>query len=200
MWKRSAPRFSSGRESRAGSVETARAVRAMPTGPRPAHSVDMLLDGLAERFTRPCGEAFPTLAKGLHAFVRAEEGPGEQLHWLWTACPVTPEPLAPELWDDQTWHELADRAVSLARAAGALAVLPTALSYRACVHVHAGEFAAAAALISEADAINEATGNAPLSYTSLVLLAWRGEEAVGLPAIESARQNATAKGQGRAIG
>jgi len=66
--------------------------------------------------------------------------------------------------------------------------------------VHAGEFAAAAALISEADAINEATGNAPLSYTSLVLLAWRGEEAVGLPAIESALQDATAKGQGRAIG
>ena len=48
------------------------------------------------------------------------------------------------------------------------------LTYRGGVHVHAGEFAAAAALVEQADAITEATGNAPLSYTSLVLAAWRG--------------------------
>ena len=90
--------------------------------------------------------------------------------------PVAPEPIAPELWDDETWHELAIRAVGLARDAGALAVLPVALIYRAGVHVHAGEFGAAAGLIEEADAITAATGNAPLRYTSLMLAAWRGEE------------------------
>ena len=47
------------------------------------------------------------------------------------------------------------------------------------MHVHAGEFAAAAALIDEADAITAATGNAPLMYTSLVLAAWRGERGPG---------------------
>jgi hypothetical protein len=46
--------------------------------------------------------------------------------WLWLECAVTPEPLAPELWDDEAWHDLATRAVSLARDAGALAVLPIA--------------------------------------------------------------------------
>jgi hypothetical protein len=51
------------------------------------------------------------------------------------------------LWDDESWHELADAAVRLAREAGALATLPIALSYRAAVHVCGGEFAAAAALI-----------------------------------------------------
>ena len=53
------------------------------------------------------------------------------MRWLWLACPVAPEPLAPDLWDDDTWHELATRAVRLARDAGALSVLPMALTYRA---------------------------------------------------------------------
>ena len=122
------------------------------------------------------------------------------MRWLWLACPVAPEPIAPELWDDEAWHELATRAVRLARETGALAVLPVALVYRAGVHVHAGEFAAASALIEEADAITEATGNAPLSYTSLVLVAWRGEEARALELIEAGIQEATARGEGRAIG
>ena len=120
--------------------------------------------------------------------------------WLWLACPVTPEPLASELWDDEAWHELAARAVRLARDAGALAVLPIALSYRACVHVHAGEFDAATALIDEAKAISEATGSAPLRYTSLVLLAWRGQEAQALELIEAGVKDATARGEGRALG
>ena len=99
------------------------------------------------------------------------------MHWLWLACRI-----APDLWDDETWHELATRQLQLARDAGALSVLPLAATYRAGVHVHAGEFAAAAALIEEADAITEATGNAPLRYTSLVLAAWRGREAEALDA------------------
>ena len=45
-----------------------------------------------------------------------------------------------------------------------------------------------------------ATGSAPLRYTSLVLLAWRGEEDTALRAIESALKDATARGEGRAIG
>ena len=88
------------------------------------------------------------------------------MRWLWLACPVAPEPVAPELWDDEAWRELATRAVRLARDTGALSVLPVALVLprRACT-CYAGEFAAAAALIEEADAIARATGNAPLRYT-----------------------------------
>jgi DNA-binding CsgD family transcriptional regulator len=183
-----------------GVLQAAEAARAAPPGPRPPRPVDLILDGLAKRFTAPYGEAVPALKQALHAFAQGNGGRDDELRWLWTTCPVTPEPLAPELWDDDTWHELASRAVSLAREAGALAVLPIALSYRACVHCHAGEFVAASALIEEADAITEATGSAPLRYTSLVLLAWRGEEAAALRAIESALQDATARGEGRAIG
>ena len=76
--------------------------------------------------------------------------------WLWLACRV-----APDLWDDEAWDELATRQVRLARAAGALNILPIALAYRAGVCVHSGEFAAAAALIEEADAITQATEPRP---------------------------------------
>jgi DNA-binding CsgD family transcriptional regulator len=189
-----------GRESRAvGVVEVAEAVRAAPSGTRPPRHVDLLVDGLGERFTEPYGEAVPTLTRALQA-IASRDDRADDLRWLWTSCSVTPEPLAPELWDDETWHELASHAVDVARDAGALGVLPIALSYRACVHLHAGEFSAASALIQEADAIAQATGSAPLRYTSLALLAWCGQEAPALSAIESALHEAIARGEGRAIG
>jgi DNA-binding CsgD family transcriptional regulator len=190
-----------GRESRAGGiVETAKGARASPPGPQPPRSIDLLLDGLAARFTEPLGEALPALTRALNAFAEGDRDDDDGLRWLWTSCPVTPEPLAPEVWDDERWHALANRAVDLARDSGALAVLPIALSYRACVHVHAGEFAAATALIGEANAISRAVGNAPLRYASLVLLAWRGDETAALPVIESSLEDAKARGEGRAIG
>jgi DNA-binding CsgD family transcriptional regulator len=190
-----------GREGRGGGVvEVAEAVRAAPSAPGQPRPIDVLVNGLAKRFTETYESAVPTLQRALRAFAdRAEHG-DDHLRWLWVGCPVTPEPLAADLWDDETWHELASRAVNLARDLGALSVLPMALSYRACVHLHAGEFAAASALVEEADAISRATGNAPLPYTSLALLAWRGHEAPALRAIESSLRDATARGEGRAVG
>ena len=120
--------------------------------------------------------------------------------WLWFACPVAPEPLALDLWDDETWHELATRAVRICRDTGALAVLPNALTYRASLHVLAGEFTAASALAEEAYAIAEATGSAPLRYPSLLLAAWRGREAEALKVIEDGIQDARARGLERPIG
>ena len=57
----------------------------------------------------------------------------------------------------------------LARDTGALANLPIALVYRAGVHIHAGEFSAAAALIEESGSIAAATGYAPFGYASSLL-------------------------------
>ena len=87
---------------------------------------------------------------------------------------IVQESAASELWDDAIWHQLATDVVRQARDAGALAVLPPALAYRAGVHVFAGEFATAATLIEEADSITAATGYAPLRYHALLLAAWRG--------------------------
>ena len=186
---------------RPGLREAAEAARAAPTGPQPPRPTDLLLDGVATRFTKGYVAGAPPLRRALQALEReAGSGDGDIMRWLWLACPVAPEPVAPELWDYETWRELATRAVRLARDVGALTVLPVALSYRAGVHVHAGEFAAAGALIEEADAIARATGNAPLRYTSLMLDAWRGEESQALRTIEAAVRDATARGEGRALG
>jgi DNA-binding CsgD family transcriptional regulator len=181
---------------RCGVREVAEAARAAPLGPQPRRPIDLLLDGVATRFTEGYGAGVPALRRALQAFRReALRGEDDTLRWLWLAWL-----LAGDLWDDEAWHELATRAVRLAREAGALTVLPVDLEYRAGVHVHAGEFAAASALVEEADAITAATGNAPLRYTSLFLAAWRGEEAQALKLIEARARDATARGEGRAIG
>ena len=183
-----------------GLRDAAEAARAAPSGSRTPRAMDLLLDGLATRFTEGYAAGVAPLRRALDAFSREDGSSEADMRWLWLACPVAPEPLAPDLWDDETWHRLTARAVTLARDSGALSVLPVALTSRAGVHVHAGEFAAAAALIEEADAIAEATGNTPLAYTSLLLAAWCGEEAQASALIEADVQGATARGEGRAIG
>ena len=175
-----------------GVSEAANAARGAPAAAHP-RAIDLLLDGLGTRFTKGYSEAVPPLRRALGALRHGSRG-GEDSRWLWLACRV-----ATDLWDDESWHELATRQLQSARDAGALSVLPIALTYRAGVAVHAGEFAAAAAMIDEADAISQATGNAPLRYTSLVLAAWRGEEARTLELIRNSRDDATARGEGRAI-
>ena len=185
---------------RCGVRAVAEAARQAPPGPQPPRTVDLLLDSLAARFTEPYPAALPSLRRAMYALAGRDGRGDDSPRWLWFVCPVTPEPLAPELWDDETWHELATRAVRLARDAGALAILPNALTYRASLHVLAGEFAAGSALIEEAYGIADATGSAPLRYPSLLLAAWRGRESAALETIEAGIQDARARGLDRAIG
>ena len=189
-----------GYPSGGGVAAVAEAARDAPPGPQPPRPADVLLDGLVTRLTEPYPAAVPALRQALDAIAGTGGSHGDSPRWLWFVCPITPEPLAPELWDDQRWHELATRAVRLARQTGALAFLPNALTSRATVHVHAGEFDAASALIDEAYAITEATGGTPLRYPSLLLAAWRGQEAAALRAIEAGIRDARARGFDRPIG
>ena len=183
-----------------GVREVAEAAAAAPPPPPPPGALDLLLDGLATRFTDGYAAGVTPLRRALEAFRREAEPSEEDRRWLWLSCPVAPEPLAPDLWDDATWHELAGRAATMAREAGALTVLPTALSNLAVVHLHAGELGAAAALIEEAESIAESTGSTPLTYPSVLLAAWRGEEAPAIETIERSVRSATEAGEGRAIG
>ena len=145
--------------------DAAEAARAAPPGPRPPRAIDLLLDGLATRFTEGYAAGVPPLRRALHAFWREDRSQRGRHALALAGVAVAPEPSRPISGTTRRGIELTARAVTLARDAGALTVLPVALTYRAGVHVHAGEFAAAAALIEEADAITEATGNAPLAYT-----------------------------------
>jgi DNA-binding CsgD family transcriptional regulator len=176
--------------------EVAETARRAPPAPSPARPVDLMLDGIASRYTDGYGAAAPLMRSALELFCRnTDNGDAGNMRWFWLAWT-----LAGELWDDVLAEEVATRAVRLARDAGALGHLPIGLACRAGVHVTAGELTAASALIDESNSISAATGYAPLAYASGRLLAWRGHEASARDHFGSAVANATMRGEGRAIG
>ena len=181
---------------RVGPREAAAAARDAPSGRQAPRPLDLLLDGLATRFTEGYVAGVVPMRRALHEFAQdAGDDGGDIMRWFWL-----PWLVAGDLWDDEMWHGLATRAVRGGRESGALNVLPLALAYRAVVHLHAGEFGAASALNEEADAITEATGNAPAKYSSLLLSAWRGVEAESLALMDWGLENVRGRGEGRGIG
>ena len=173
--------------------EVAEAAQAAPAAPHPPRAIDLLLDGLATRFTEGYSAGVPPLRKALDAFRDVEGLTARDVRWLWLACR-----LAQDLWDDELWHVLATRGVRVARDTGALHLLPNMANYLAALNVHAGAFATAAALIDEVDAITQATGIPPLHYSAAMLAAARGDQAEVL--FESALRSATERGEGSALG
>ena len=140
---------------------------------------------------RATRRAFPAALERAAPFAELDDS-----RWLWLACR-----LAQDLWDDELWHVLATRGVRVAREAGALSTLPIVATYLAALHVHAGAFDAASALIDEIDAITQATGIAPLKYAALMLAAWRGDQAQALALLDcgvSRTRRPAAKGPGSA--
>ncbi len=182
-----------------GVLEVAEAARAAPVAPKPPRSVDLVLDGMARRCTEGPTAGVPALRLALQA-VRNEalDGPAEIMSWL-LLTPIVQSMTVFELWDDDAFHELATRAVRLARDTGALALLPVALVYRSGVHLFGGEFVAAESLVQEADAIAAATGNAGLLYAWLLVVAWRGVEAEAMEFINAGLENPAARSEGRVV-
>jgi DNA-binding CsgD family transcriptional regulator len=169
-------------------------VRAAPPASQPEAAIDLLLNGLVTRVTQGYAAAVPPLREALDAFRQDGQDNPATNRWLWLACRV-----ASDLWEPEIWDELATRGVRRARETGALSVLPMAASFRAGVHMLAGGYAEASALMEEASAITQATHTAPLIQTRPMLAAWRGNEAEALELIGVARQEATARGQGMAL-
>jgi DNA-binding CsgD family transcriptional regulator len=178
-----------------GVREAAEAAQAAPAASQPPRAVDLLLDGLATRFTEGYAAGVPPLRSALDAFVRVEDLTARDVRWLWLACR-----LAQDLWDDELWYVLTTRGLGIARETGALRVLPIVATYRASLHVHAGAFGAASSLIEETEAITQATAMAPLKLASLMLAAWRGDEAEARALFEAGRREATARGEGMGLG
>lgn len=184
-----------------GVRELATAALAAPPGPQPPRPPDLLLDGLATMFTDGRTVGLPALRRALSPFRREvlTTSRPEIEPWLWFALPIAQEAGVHQLWDFDAWVELATGAVRLSREAGALAFLPVALMYLAGVHLHTGDFVTASAQIDEAEAITTATGYAPVSYASLVLVAWRGNEAAAREVIDAGVRDATARGEGMVL-
>ncbi|MRJ77544.1 AAA family ATPase [Aeromicrobium sp. SMF47] len=178
-----------------GVLDAAEAARDAPPPPASLRPVDLLLNGLSTRFTDGFEASVPPLKRALEMLLDPETCvDDEDLRWLWLACHV-----AAMLWDDEALHVLANRAVRLARDAGALSALPAALNAVASILVIAGELAHATELAAEESAITEATGAPPLPNARLMIAAWRGEQPKTLELYATMVEEATERGEGATV-
>jgi DNA-binding CsgD family transcriptional regulator len=177
----------------------AEAARAAPAAPEPPRSIDLILDGMATRFTEGPGTGMAPLRRALEAFAgETLDGHAQTMRWL-SLCPLVQSFAIFELWDADAYYTLAIRAVRLAREAGALTVLPFALWSESAMQMFAGNFAASETLLQEADAIRAATGTSRTVLGGLGLAAWRGSEAEALDRIRTGHENALARGEARVV-
>jgi DNA-binding CsgD family transcriptional regulator len=177
-----------------GLREIAECARAGPPARQPPGADDLLLDGLALLITDGPATAAPTLKRAISAFCSRDLSKEEELRWLWLASTS-----AQRQWDDESWEVLSTRQVQLARDAGALGVLPIALSQLAVLHLFEGDFAAAASVIEEARAITEATGTELPPYAPLALDAFRGRELQTSELIETSTKDLVRRGEGAGL-
>ena len=174
-----------------GMRDAATVARTAPAAPDPVRASDVLLDGLAVRFTDGIRAGAPMLKLALAALLDGNGEYEEDVRWPWLACRV-----AAEVFDDETWHLLASRYALIARGAGALGVLPIALMHLSLMCVFEGKLDTAAALVEEIDSIIDATGSRRISVPKLMLAACKGDEARASKLIDDARRDAIARGEG----
>jgi DNA-binding CsgD family transcriptional regulator len=185
-----------GRLASGGDVrEIAESARMAPLlSAQPVRASDLLLDGLALLILEGYPAAVPVLERAVGAFRDTDLQAEEELRSLFLATVA-----ARLVWDYDSWEALSARQVSTGREAGALTALHLAFGSRATAHLFAGEFAEAASLAAEAEAVAEATGSAP--YAALVTLAaFRGQEAEADELIEAGTKDAQRRGEGGGLG
>ena len=170
--------------------QVAQAACEAPPSPAP-RAPDLLLDGLALMIIEGHRAAAPLLQKAVHEFRDGDVDTNGGFRWLWLA-----EEAAQELWDHDTWLEFADRQLRLVRDAGALAVLPLAISAVIVAQIYAGDLRVAAALIDEVTIATEAIGSRLAPYGALILAAWRGRESDLVPLVDTTLADVVPRGEG----
>ena len=178
-----------------GMQEVAEAVRSAPPPPGRPRAPDRLLDGMALLIREGHPAGAPALRQAVSAFRGTDISADEELRLLWLVCRC-----AQAVWDYDSWDVLSRRQLTLARDAGALIALPIAFNVRSGVHVFAGEFAEAASMVAQAEAVSEATGSSIAPYGALTLAVFRGQEAAAADLIETATEDAERRGEGVALG
>ena len=175
-----------------GLLEIARAAAAGPPPAHPAHTRDLLLDGLVAQKIKGYAAGLPILRKALQTF-GTDMSVDEALPLHSVAGIV-----ARHLWDDHSWQVLSDRHVELARSVGALSELPVALNARAFMLLFTGELATAASLIQQRQAL-AATGINRFPYSALALAAFTGRQAEAATLIDAINQHVSVRGEGVGI-
>jgi DNA-binding CsgD family transcriptional regulator len=138
---------------------------------------------------------YPRLRDAIDAFrADGDASADEVLRWGWLAARG-----AIWLWDHDSGLEIPERAVQLARDAGALEVL--ALVDNVCGQAAAwgGDFEVATLLATEVEAVKEATGSRIGPYAAISVAGLRGRADEALPLIEAVLTGAAAAQQGTAV-
>jgi DNA-binding CsgD family transcriptional regulator len=177
-----------------GLVEIADEARVAPPASQPPTAPDLLLDGLSLLVTEGHAVASSTLKAAIDAFSGEHTSTEDAVRWLWLVSPATLV-----MWDEVKWELLSARHIKLLRDIGAIGELPMALSHRAGLHLHEGDFAAASCLIEEGKAITDATRGDFPPYAPVALAAFRGREPEATEVIEINRGGAADRGEGIAL-
>jgi DNA-binding CsgD family transcriptional regulator len=187
---------SDGDANRGAAAEAARNAAPPEDAPR---AVDFILDALAVRLTDGYVAAAPMLVRALASVRTLDANADDADRVLWMAGSRAAGIIANEVWDYDAGRMLTERQVRVAREAGALVQLQYALNFLANRLVLAGELEAAAALVNEDEHLSHMTGVPPLGYTSLLLEAFRGDEARTSGLIATTADAAAAQGQRRIV-
>ena len=165
------------------------AARNAPPAEDAPSAEDLMLAGLAIRFTEGYAAGAGLLKQAFRAYRDQDPRTIEDVRW-----PGFARRIAADLFDDETWHDLSARSVQLTRDRGALGVLPLALNNLALAHTFEGDLEAAEVLIEESDTIAHATGAGRITFGRLFLAGFRGDEAGVSEEIETDRAAAIAHG------
>jgi DNA-binding CsgD family transcriptional regulator len=146
----------------------AEAARNAPPPDGAPRAVDLLVAGLAVRFTDGPVASAGLLKRALDAL--REEG-AQSVRW-----PVFARRIAFDLFDLEACRALAAPGVELARRRGALGLLPHALELLSLPRIFEGDLDGAETLLQEADAIAEATHTEPIGFAHFTLAGFHGDE------------------------
>jgi DNA-binding CsgD family transcriptional regulator len=183
--------LAAGELARGGTLrDVSRAVRSAPPPPHEPYPSDLLLDGLAQLITQGLAPAAPTLRQAVDAFR------DDELVLQFGAMAAT---AAAALWDMESFHAVITRQLQLARDAGALALLATALQGAGIVFTWSGDFRGAASLVAEAEAVTGATGVHIAPYGAMLLAAYQGHEEEASALLKTTIDEATASGEGLGV-
>lgn len=175
-------------------VRVSTAVLARPRNDQPTRS-DLLLQGLARVVIDGYAAGVPMLQEAMAAYRAADLSAGEGIGWLPLVCR-----LAHDVWEFETWADLSERLVDLARDEDELSVLPYALLLRLANRAYAGDLHGARALAARAATLADVTGSSfTAHYGALVTEPWRGSEAETRRAINAITHDMHVRDEGKVL-
>ena len=167
--------------------------------PDPSSLADVVLQALATLALVRFPSALPDIRLAIDA-LRADDLPADQLlRFAWTSVALTTA-----VWDDEARTTILDRAIGIARRAGAVQALDALLFIQSLCETVLGQLDSAGRHLVELREVRDALGMSPAQqemFRNIEYLAWlgdRGDRAALLERIESSRRAAMALGLGGA--